>query len=109
PKVVRIACPWLIRRFVDPLAMFLYVPPAEVDAVAERFRAAAFDVAGAFWADRDDKCTFDVMVEEFGLDADALARLAVIVRAADTGRFHLAPQSAGLLAASLGYSRMYRD
>jgi rhodanese-related sulfurtransferase len=109
PKVVRIACPWLIRRFIDPKAVFLYVTPSEVSAVAERFKATPFDVAGAFWGDRGDKCTFDVMIEEFGLDSDALSRLALIVRGADTGRSELAPQSGGLLAASLGFSRMFRD
>jgi rhodanese-related sulfurtransferase len=109
PKVVRIACPWLIRRFVDPKAVFLFVAPSEVIAVADRFKATPFDVADAFWSDREDKCTFDVMIEEFGLDSDALLRLALIVRGADTGRLDLTPHSAGLLAASLGYSRMYRD
>jgi hypothetical protein len=109
PKVVRIACPWLIRRFVDPNAAFLFVAPSEVDAVGRRFQATPFDVPKAFWSDRGDKCTFDVMIEEFGLASEALARLALIVRGADTGRLDLAPQSAGLLAASLGYSRIYRD
>lgn len=110
PKVDRIACPWLIRRFVDPGAVFLFVPPAEVAGVAERFGAAAFDVDGAFWSHRGELCTFDVMVEEFGLaDVPALSRLALIVRAADTDRLDLAPQGAGLLAISLGLSRMHSD
>ena len=109
PKVVRIACPWLIRRFIDPNAVFLFVAPSEVAAVALRFNATPFDVADAFWGDRDEKCTFDVMIEEFGLDSDALARLALIIRGADTGKLELTPHSAGLLAASLGFSRMYRD
>ena len=109
PKVVRIACPWLIRRFIDPGAVFLYVTPSEVADVAERFKATPFDVADAFWGDRGEKCTFDVMIEEFGLDSDALSRLALIVRGADTGRPELTPQSGGLLAASLGFSRMFRD
>jgi rhodanese-related sulfurtransferase len=109
PKVVRIACPWLIRRFLDPKALFLFVAPSEVAAVAERFKATPFDVADAFWGDRADKCTFDVMIEELGLDSDALIRLALIVRGADTGRLDLTGQSGGLLAASLGFSRMYRD
>jgi hypothetical protein len=109
PKVVRIACPWLIRRFIDPRALFLFVAPSEVPAVAARFKATPFDVADAFWSDRGEKCTFDVMVEEFGLESDALARLALIVRGADTGRLDLTGQSGGLLAASLGFSRMYRD
>ena len=109
PKSFAFACPWLIRRFIDPNAVFLFVAPSEVAAVARRFNATPFDVAEAFWGDRGEKCTFDVMVEELGLDSDALARLSLIVRGADTGRPDLTPQSAGLLAASLGYSRMYRD
>jgi rhodanese-related sulfurtransferase len=109
PKVVRIACPWLIRRFIDSKAVFLFVAPSEVAAVANRFKATPFDVADTFWSDRGEKCTFDVMIEEFALDSDALARLALIVRGADTGRLELTPQSGGLLAASLGFSRMFRD
>lgn len=109
PKVVRIACPWLIRRFIDPLAVFLYVSPSAVEATAEQYAATPFDVDAAHWRDRDEKCTFDVMIEELGLKTEALSRLALIVRGADTGRPDLAPQAAGLLAASLGYSRMYRD
>lgn len=109
PKIDRIACPWLIRRFVDPHAVFLFVAPAEVEAVSECFGATPFDIEGIFWSHRGPLCTFDVMVDEFGLQSDALARLAVIVRAADTARLDLAPQAAGLMAASLGLSRMYRD
>ena len=109
PKIDRIACPWLVRRFVDPGAVFLFVAPSEVTAVAERFGAAPFDIEDVFWSHRGEGCTFDTMVEEFGLRSDALARLALIVRGADTARLDLAPQSAGLLAASLGFSRMFRD
>ena len=112
PKVDRIACPWLIRRFVDPDAVFLYVAPPEVPAVAEKFAAAPFDIEGegVFWSHQDERCTFDVMVDELGLGAfEALKRLAVIVRGADTGHPEVAPEAAGLLAASLGLSRMYAD
>jgi rhodanese-related sulfurtransferase len=109
PKVDRIACPWLIRRFVDPRAVFLFVAPAEVEGVAERFSATPFDVEGVFWSHRSETCTFDLMVEEFGLETDPLLRLAAIVRGADTGRMDAAPQAAGLLAASLGLSRMYAE
>jgi rhodanese-related sulfurtransferase len=109
PKVDRIACPWLIRRFVDPAAVFLFVAPSEIEGVAKEFKAAAFDVDGAFWSHRGEMCTFDTMLQEFGLESPALGELAVIVRGADTARPELAPQSAGLLAASLGYSRMYKD
>jgi len=110
PKVDRIACPWLIRRFVDPEAIFLFVAPAEVAGVAERFGATPFDVDGVFWSHRGELCTFDTMIEEFGLmGIEALARLAVIVRGADTARPEIAPQAAGLLAASLGLSRIYSE
>jgi rhodanese-related sulfurtransferase len=109
PKVDRIACPWLIRRFVDPWAVFLFVAPAEVGAVAERFGAAPFDVEGVFWSHRGEACTFDTMLEELGLTTEPLSRLAQIVRGADTARPDLAPEAPGLLAASLGLSRMYAD
>jgi len=110
PKVDRIACPWLIRRFVDPDAVFLFVAPTEVAGVAERFGATPFDVEGVFWSHREELCTFDVMVDEFGLGGlGALRQLAVIVRGADTAHPEIAPQSAGLLAASLGLSRMFAD
>jgi rhodanese-related sulfurtransferase len=109
PKVDRIACPWLIRRFVDPLAVFLFVTPAEVGAVAERFSATPFDVEGVVWSHRGDLCTFDVMVEEFGLATEPLRRLATIVRGADTARPDLAAEASGLLAISLGLSRMFSD
>lgn len=109
PKIDRIACPWLIRRFLDPRAIILFVAPAEVVGVAERHDAAPFDIEGVFWSHRGDLCTFDVMLAEFGLGISALDRLAAIVRGADTARLDLAPEAAGLLAASLGLSRMYSD
>ncbi|MET2828987.1 chromate resistance protein ChrB domain-containing protein [Mesorhizobium shangrilense] len=109
PKVDRIACPWLIRRFVDPGAVFLFVEPAEVLAVADRFQAVPFDIDNVFWSHRGERCTFDTMIEEFGLQSQALDRLATIVRAADTASLDLVPQAAGFLAASLGLSRMFRD
>ena len=111
PKIDRIACPWLIRRFVDPGAVFLFVPPSEVQGVADRFDATPFDIdaEGVFWSHRGEFCTFDAMVEEFGLATAPLRRLAAIVRGADTARLDLAPEAAGLLAASLGLSRMYAD
>lgn len=109
PKIDRIACPWLIRRFIDPRAVFLFVAPAEVQGVAERFGAMPYDIEGVFWSHRDDLCTFDVLLAEFGLSTPALDRLALIVRGADTARPDLAPECAGLLAASLGLSRMYSD
>jgi len=109
PKVDRIACPWLIRRFIDPAAVFLFVAPSEVGAVAERFGATPFDIEGLFWSHRGETCTFDVMLDEFALHTPALDRLALIVRGADTACPDLAPEAAGLLAASLGLSRMHRD
>ena len=109
PKVDRIACPWLIRRFVDPNAVFLFVAPSEVPAVADRFAATPFDIDDVFWSHRGERCTFDTMLDEFGLDTKPLRHLSDIVRCADIARLDLAPQSAGLLAVSLGYSRMYRD
>jgi rhodanese-related sulfurtransferase len=109
PKIDRIACPWLVRRLVDPQAVFLFVAPSEVLAVADRFEATPFDVENVFFSHRGERCTFDVMIEEFGLASEALNRLATIVRAADTARLELAPEAAGLLAASLGLSRMYAD
>jgi rhodanese-related sulfurtransferase len=109
PKIDRIACPWLIRRFVDPNAVFLFVTPPEVEAVGERFNAVPFDIENVFWSHRGERCTFDVMVEEFGLATPPMLRLATMVRAADTGRLDLSPEAPGLLAASLGLSRMYDD
>lgn len=109
PKIDRIACPWLIKRFIDRNAQFLFVAPAQVHNVAEKFNAAPFDVEDVFWTHRGDRCTFDTMIEEFALETEPLNRLATIVRGADTNRHDLAAESAGLLAASLGLSRMYRD
>ncbi len=112
PKVDRIACPWLIRRFIDPAAIFLFVPAPEVSGVAQSMGATPFDVEGegVVWSHRGGRCTFDVMVEEFGLAGhEPLTRLATIVRGADTGHPDLAPEAAGLLAISLGLSRMYGD
>ncbi|MEM8743945.1 MAG: sulfurtransferase/chromate resistance protein [Pseudomonadota bacterium] len=109
PKIDRIACPWLIRRFVDPGAEFLFVEPEQVLNVADRFDAVPFDIEGVFWTHRGETCTFDTMLEEFSLTTEPLVRLAKIVRGADTNRHDLAPEAAGLLAASLGFSQMYRD
>ena len=112
PKIDRIACPWLVRRFVDPDARFLFVAPSEVDLVAERFGAEPFDVEGARFGHRGpdgSRCTFDAMLDEFALHTEALDRLADVVRGADTDRHGLAPEAAGLLALSVGLSRLHRD
>jgi rhodanese-related sulfurtransferase len=109
PKIDRIACPWLIHRFIDPTARFLFVTPSEVPDVADLFQATPFDIEGVPFSHRGEGCTFDAMLDDFRLHTEALDRLALIVRAADTDRHDLAPQAAGLLALSVGLSRMYRD
>ncbi|HMS94595.1 MAG TPA: sulfurtransferase/chromate resistance protein [Tabrizicola sp.] len=109
PKIDRIACPWLIRRFIDPTARFLFVSPAEVDAVAERFGAIPYEIEGVTFSHRGARCTFDALLDDYSLHCDALDRMALVIRAADTDRHDLAPQAAGLLALSVGLSRMYRD
>ncbi len=109
PKIDRIACPWLIRRFVDPWAVFLFVAPRQIASVAERCEATPFDVEDVFWSHRAELCTFHVMLAEFGLGTEPLQHLARIVRGADTARPDLAPEPSGLLAASLGLSRMFTD
>jgi hypothetical protein len=109
PKIDRIACPWLILRFVDPKAEFLYVPVGDVFRTAERERAVAYDIPGALFEHNGEKCSFDAFVERFDLTASGLDELARIVRGADTSRLDLTPQSPGLYAMSLGLSRMFPD
>jgi hypothetical protein len=109
PKIDRIACPWLILRFVDPKAQVLFVAPSQVINVAERFGATPFDIEDVFWSHRGETCTFDTMMSEFGITTEPLERMARIVRGADTDTHDLAPEAAGLLAMSLGMSRMYRN
>ena len=110
PKIDRIACPWLVARFIDEAAEFLYVPTAQVDAVAREQTAIPYDTSGAEFGHIGDACSFDAFIQRYGLTADpALARLATIVRGADTGRLDLAPESAGLLAVSTGLSRLYAN
>ena len=109
PKIDRIACPWLVSRFLDPLARFAYVPAGEVLAVARRTDGAAFDIAGAAFTHRGARCSFDAIIAAFGLQDRALRQLARIVGGADTGRLRLAPQAAGLLAISLGLSANFPD
>lgn len=109
PKIDRIACPWLIRRFIDPNARFLFVAPAEVEAVAARFDAVPFDIEGVTFSHRGEQCSFDALLDDFQLHTEALDRMATVVRGADTDRHDLAPQAAGLLALSVGLSRMFRD
>jgi rhodanese-related sulfurtransferase len=109
PKIDRIACPWLVRRFVDPAARFLFVAPAEVEMVADRFGGTPFDIEGVTFSHRGEQCSFDALLDDFQLHTEALDRLAAVVRGADTDRHDLAPQAAGLLAISVGLSRQYRD
>ena len=109
PKIDRIACPWLIRRFIDPAARFLFVAPSEVGNVAEKFQAISFDMQDSTYTHQGDQCTFDAIMDAYGLSTPALDRVARIVRAADTDTLTTEPEAAGLLALSLGLSRMYRD
>lgn len=109
PKIDRIACPWLVRRFIDPGAEFLYVPAAEVKRIAEKETATPYDVAEVEFTHVGERCSFDAFVDKFHLQDPALDALATIVRGADTGRLDLAPQSPGLLAISQGLSMNFPD
>lgn len=110
PKIDRIACPWLIARFVDRDAEFLYVPAPEVKRIAAERAAIAYDVPNVDFTHHGDCCSFDAFIKTYRLGADpALAQLAHIVRGADTGNLALAPQAPGLLAVSQGLSRQYPD
>lgn len=109
PKIDRVACPWLIQRFIDPEASFLYVPPHEVHRLAEEYGALAYDVPGVELTHVGELCSFDAFLQKYRLEDPALHQLAVIVRGADTGRLDLAPQCAGLLAITLGMSHNLVD
>ena len=109
PKIDRIACPWLVRRFLDPAAEFFYVPNAEVRAFAAANHAEPYDIPDVAYSHVGPECSFDAFVRRHGLDHPALAALATIVRGADTAALDLAPQAPGLLAASLGLSAMFSD
>lgn len=109
PKIDRLACPWLIRRFIDPQAEFLYVPSPEVLPTARRTGAIPYDVPGVELTHAGDLCSFDAFLKKHHLTDPALQRLALIVRAADTDRLGDAPEAAGLLAISLGLGRLHAD
>ena len=109
PKIDRIACPWLVRRFIDPRAEFFYVPMSEVFAFAKANNAVAYDIPGAPIEHTGPLCSFDNLLRAFELTSPALERIASIVRGADTDALNLAPQSAGLLAISLGFSKNIAD
>ena len=136
PRIDRVACPWLVRRFIDPAAQFFYVPPScrpprlrasplrsprgalaprggpstqDVLTQAARLKAVPYDIAGAPISHEGERCSFDALLRAFELQLPALDTLAIIVRGADTDRLSLAPQAAGLLAVSLGLSRLHAD
>ena len=109
PKIDRIACPWLVTRFVDKQPEFLFVPPGQVLDTARDTGAIPYDVPGVELTHVGDDCSFDTMLKKYGLTSPALQDLAVIVRGADTDRLDLAPQCAGLLAISLGLSRNFTN
>jgi len=109
PKIDRIACPWLVKRFIDPDAEFLYVPSSDVRKAVDEKEAVPYDVPDVEFTHAGDRCSFDAFIERFRLRDPALDQLALIVRGADTGKLGLAPQCAGLLAVSLGLSLVFRD
>ncbi len=109
PKIDRIACPWLVTRYIDREPEFLFVPPSRVMSVATETGAIPYDVPDVELSHEGELCSFDAFLNRYALSEPALAQLAVIVRGADTGRPDLAPQSAGLLAVSLGLSAIYSD
>mgnify|MGYP003614004892 FL=1 len=109
PKIDRIACPWLIRRFIDPDAEFLFVPASDVLRVAGETGATPYDIPGVEMTHVGELCSFDAFIARHALHDPALQQLATIVRGADTSRLDLAPQSAGLYAVSLGLSQVFKD
>lgn len=108
-KIDRIACPWLISRFIDPAAEFLYVPAADVLKVAAETGATPYDIPGVEMTHVGELCSFDAFLSKHALHDPALQQLATIVRGADTSRLDLAPQSAGLYAVSLGLSQVFKN
>lgn len=109
PKIDRVACPWLISRFIDKEPEFIFVPAGEVRSKAEEFDAVPYDVEGVEMSHVGPLCSFDAFLKKYGLTDPALLDLAVIVRGADTDALDLAPQCAGLLAISLGLSKLFQD
>ena len=109
PKIDRIACPWLIKNFIDKDAVFIYVPKEQVFEKAEELNAIPYDIPGTEYTHYADECTFDFIIKKHRLTDPALLQLAAIVRGADTDRFDLAMQSAGLWAISAGLSHNYKN
>jgi hypothetical protein len=107
--VDRVACPWLITRFIDSDAEFLFVPKSKVLEIADKEGAVPFDTPGAELHHRDDLCTFDVIIKEYGLTDKALLRMARVINAADTDRLDADPLAAGFEAIAVGYSLRYPD
>lgn len=109
PKIDRIACPWLIQHFIDRDAEFLFVPGNQVLAKANELGATPYDIPDVKYSHRGEFCTFDTFIAVHGLTDPALLKMAVVIRGADTDRFDIAPQSAGLWAISAGLSQKYKD
>src|SRR5436190_8790606 len=109
PKIDRIACPWLIKNFIDKEAEFIYVPYDKVETEAAKLNAIPFDIPGVEFSHHKDKCSFDYFVEKYKIDDPAIHTLAIIVRAADTDRHHLASQASGLWAISAGLAYNVKD
>jgi hypothetical protein len=109
PKIDRIACPWLIKNFVDREAEFIYVSKDQVFIKAEELDAIPYDIPGAEYSHEGDHCTFDFIVKKHNITDPAVLQLALIVRGADTDSFELAPQAAGLWAISAGLSYNYKN
>ncbi|PXX29614.1 MULTISPECIES: chromate resistance protein ChrB domain-containing protein [Burkholderia] len=109
PKIDRIACPWLIARFIDDAAEFLYVPGADVLRLADETGAVPYDVPGVELGHHGERCSFDAFLDKYRLNDPALLELAAIVRGADTGRLDLTPEATGLYAISIGLSTNFAD
>jgi hypothetical protein len=109
PKIDRIACPWLITRFIDSEAEFLYVPAKDVLRIADETGATPYDIPGVAFSHVGELCSFDAFLSAYKLEQAALRQLAEIVRGADTSRLDLTPQSSGLYAISLGLSEVFKD
>jgi hypothetical protein len=109
PKIDRVACPWLVTRFIDKEAEFIFVPTDQVIQKAKELEAIPYDIAGVEYTHEGDKCTFDYFLKKHSLQDEALHRLALIVRAADTDNYELAPQASGLFAISAGLSYNIQD
>jgi hypothetical protein len=109
PKIDRIACPWLIKNFIDKDAEFIFVPKEQVFDKARELKAIPYDIPGTEYSHYGDECTFDYLIKKYSISDLALLQIAVIVRGADTDNFHLAPQSAGLWSISAGLSHNFKD